>query len=63
MRVGGSKLIVARRISKERYSTSQVRTVPVAKMADNEVVSEHISKIGEETYDKEFKRLMELKNV
>ncbi|AID45439.1 Phage protein [Candidatus Arthromitus sp. SFB-mouse-NL] len=63
MRVGGSKLIVARRVSEKRYSTSQVRTVPVAKMADNKDVSKHILKIGSETYDKEFKRLMELSNV
>lgn len=63
MRVGGSKLIVARRVSKERYSTSQVRTVPVANMVSNCEISDKILKIARDTYDKEFKRLMELKNV
>lgn len=63
MRVGVSKMIVARRVSEKRYNTSQVRTVPVAKMADNIEVSEHILKIGKDTYDKEFNRLMELNNV
>ncbi len=63
MRVGGSKLIVARRVSKERYSTSQVRTVPIAKMVNNREVSDKILEIARYTYDKEFNRLMELKNV
>ncbi len=64
MRVNaGSKLIVARRTSKNRYSTSQVRTVPVAKMVDNQKVSKKILEISRETYYKEFNRLMELKDV
>lgn len=60
---GGSKLIVARRKSKKRYSTSQIRTVPVAKMADNQKISNKILETTKETYHKEFNRLMELKNV
>lgn len=60
---GTSKMIIAKRKSKKRYGTSQVRTVPVAKMAGNTKVSDKLKSTWEQTYHKEFNRLMELKNV
>ena len=63
MRVNASKIIVARRKGNKRYSTSQIKTVPVSKMVDNKKISDKILKLSKDTYYKEFNRLMELKDV